>query len=174
MDPASFLQGRTRETTIRRDAQGRWFQDGEALEHPNLTRAFDRWVDRAADGRYCLKNDINWAYVTLEGPPLFVRSVRLAAPGAVWLTLSDDREERLDPATLCEGQDGALYCRVRTGDFVARFDRHAMQQLEPVVREDAAGVFLALTSGHVRPPRVRDPLTDAPGVALRGTPGSAT
>lgn len=162
MDPASFLQGRTRETTIRRDAQGRWFQDDEALEHPNLTRAFDGWIDRAEDGRYCLKNDINWAYITLEGPPFFVRSARIDAQGAIWLALSDGREERLDPATLCEDEAGALHCRVRGGGFVARFDRHAMQQLETLVREDEQGVYLALASGTVRPPRVQDPLTHTP------------
>jgi len=49
MDPNALLAGRTRETTIARDAEGRWFHDGQALEHPNLTRAFDRWVERAED-----------------------------------------------------------------------------------------------------------------------------
>src|SRR5262245_29401723 len=112
MDPASFLTGRTRETSIRRDDQGRWWYENDLLEHPKLVRAFDRWIDRAEDGRYCLKNDINWAYFTLEGPPFFVRSVKLDA-GAVQLELSDERTEKLDPTTLRQASDGALYCSVR-------------------------------------------------------------
>lgn len=160
LDPASFLQGRSRETTIRRDAQGRWFHDGDPLEHPNLIRSFDRWLERAEDGRYCLKNDINWAYVTIEGPPLFVRSIRLDAGegGDAWLVLSNDREERLDPDTLRLGADDALYCDVAGGTMVARFDRHAQAQLDRVLGEDGEGVYLALGGRHVRPPLASDPL----------------
>lgn len=159
MDPSQFLSGRSRETNIRRDALGRWFADGQPLEHLNLTRAFDRWIDRAEDGRYCLKNDINWAYVTIEGPPLFVRSVHIEPVGTVSLTLSDDRTETLAPETLRQGPDGALYCDARGGTFAARFERHAMQQLEPVLREDDQGVYLSLANQRIRPRSVRDPLT---------------
>ena len=42
--------------------------------------------------------------------------------------------------------------------MVARFDRHAMMQLEARVREDGEGVFLALGGNAVRPPVVGDPL----------------
>ena len=158
MDPAEYLQGRTRETTIRRDAQGRWFHDGDPLEHPNLIRSFDRWIERAEDGRYCLKNDINWAYVTIEGPPLFVRTLRFDGGDTAWLVLSNDREERLVPDTLRHGEDGALHCDVANGTLVARFDRHAQAQLERVLGEDERGVYLALGGGRVRPPVVNDPL----------------
>jgi hypothetical protein len=157
MDPGSFLEGRTRETTIRRDAQGRWFQDGEALDHANLTRAFDRWVQRADDGRYCLKNDINWAYITLEGAPYFVRVVRVEA-GQPQLLLSDDTWQPLDASTLRQAEDNSLYCDVH-GGLCARFDRLAMQQLEALLGEDEHGVYLALPDGRrVRPPLVADPL----------------
>ena len=159
MDPASFLTGRSRETSIRRDDQGRWWYENDPLEHPNLVRAFDRWIDRAEDGRYCLRNDINWAYFTLEGPPFFVRSVRLEGSGLV-LTLSDDRTEQLDPRSLRQGPDGALYCDVR-GSMPARFDRHAMQQLEPVLQQDDQGVYLAIGTERVRPPLAADPLRPA-------------
>jgi hypothetical protein len=168
-DPSGYLQGRSRETTIRRDAQGRWFHDGDPLEHPNLVRSFDRWIERAQDGRYCLKNDINWAYVTIEGPPMFVRAVRFDAHAdgrdgggadadGVRLVLSNDREEGLVPDTLRQGEDGALYCDVAGGTMVARFDRHAQAQLARVLGEDAGGVYLGLAGARVRPPVVRDPL----------------
>jgi hypothetical protein len=158
MDPASFLTGRTRETSIRRDDQGRWWYENDPLEHPNLVRAFDRWIDRAEDGRYCLKNDINWAYFTLEGPPFFVRSVRIDG-SALELLLSDDRTETLDPKSLRQGPDGALYCNVR-GDMAARFDRHAMHQLESVLQQDDQGVYLALGAERVRPPVAADPISN--------------
>ncbi|MFI5306047.1 MAG: hypothetical protein ACHQ53_01765 [Polyangiales bacterium] len=158
MDPGAMLQGRTRETSILRDAQGRWFHEGQPLEHPNLTRAFDRWIERAEDGRYCLKNDINWAYFTLQGPPFFVRSLRVVDDGSVELLLSNDKRESLRPESLRLGDDLALYCDVGDGSMVARFDRHAAAQLEVLISEDEQGVYLDLGGKRVRPQAVADPL----------------
>ena len=158
MDPNQALAGRSRETTIVRDAQGRWFQDGQPLAHPNLTRAFDRWVERAEDGRYCLKNDINWAYITLEGPPFFVRSVQADPRTGVTLLLSNDKREALRPETLRMDGEGVLYCDVGDGSMVARFDRHAATQLESVLGEDEAGVYLELAGERFRPRQVEHPL----------------
>ena len=39
-------------SNIRRDAQGRWWNGGEAIAHPLLTRAFDAWIERADDGPF--------------------------------------------------------------------------------------------------------------------------
>jgi len=159
MEPGAFIPppGFSRETTIHRDADGRWTQDGIPLEHANLVRAFDRWVDRAEDGRLCLKNDLGWAYITLDGAPLFVRSVLLDGAGAT-LRLSDDREERLDPHTLRIGPDGALYCDARAGLLPARFDRHAQAQLADALEEDARGVHITIGGVRVTPRSVADPL----------------
>lgn len=164
MDPASYLQGRSRETAIRRDAEGRWFHDREPLLHPNLVRAFDRWVGRAADGRYCLKNDINWAYITLEGAPYFVRALRVEPGERVVLALSDGSEEELDPSTLRQNRDGVLHCDVHGGaggaggTMVARFDRHVAGHLLELLGEDSEGVYLTIAGRIVRPPVVDDPL----------------
>ncbi len=168
MEPGELLQGRTRETTIVRDAQGRWFHDGQPLEHPNLTRAFDRWIERAGDGRYCLKNGINWAYFTLQGPPFFVRSLRVQPGGRVELLLSNDARELLRADSLRLGPDGALHCDVGDGSMVARFDRHAAAQLEALIGEDGQGVYIELEGRRVRPPQVADPLQ--PRAATGGTP----
>lgn len=166
MDPSEFLQGRTRETSIYRDAEGRWFQDGEPLEHENLVRSFEGWIERAEDGRYCLKNDINWAYFTLEGAPYFVRRARVEADGVV-MELSGGLSEVLDATTLRQGPDGALYCSVR-GDLAARFDRHVLTQLEDHVGEDDEGPFLSLNGRKVRPRVVADPLSHPSGRVAEG------
>jgi uncharacterized protein len=158
MDPGQLLSGLTRETTIRRDAQGRWFHDGTPLEHTGLTRAFDRWVERADDGRYCLKNDINWAYITLEGPPYLVRSLQITPAGQVTLLLSNDSSEPLRPETLRMGEDGALYCDVGDGTLPARFDRHAATLLEPLISEDEHGLYVEIAGQRVRPKVAEDPL----------------
>ena len=159
VDPASMLKGRTRETKIRRDASGRWFNDDSEITHVLLTRAFDRWLRVAPDGsgRYCLSNDINWAFVSIEGPPRFVRSVDVDEGGAVTLHLSDESSAPLDPATLRQGADGALYCDV-PGDMVARFDSTAAMALADVLEEDDDGVFLTIAGERYRPPVLAEPL----------------
>lgn len=162
MDPRDLLpppEGRTRETAIRRDARGRWWNGADAITHPLLTRAFDAWIERADDGRYCLKNDVNWAYVAIEGAPFFVRACRLGPAGAE-LELSDGTRERLDPSTLLEDAEGALYCRVKGGRFLARLDAHAAMQLGEALDERLEGLVLRLGETCVSPRRVADPLAE--------------
>jgi hypothetical protein len=149
--------GASRETRIARDALGRWSDDGAPIEHEKLARAFDRWVDRAPDGRYCLHNAIHWVYVSIEGPPAFVRAAAIEGD-EVRLTLAGGRTERLDPDTLRVGPDGALYCDVRGGRLPARFDNAATMALAPLLGEDEGGPYLRLGDRIVRPPQVGDPL----------------
>jgi hypothetical protein len=158
MDPASLLAGQSRETPIRRDADGRWYHEGDLLEHEKLTRAFDRWIERAEDGRWCLKNDINWAYFQLEGAPFFVRSVRCEGSQAL-LTLSNDEQVPLELDSLREGPDAALYCDAYPG-LAARFDRSAAARLGELLLEDSVGPYFADGDRRVRPPQVDDPLRE--------------
>ena len=156
MAEPSLPPGRSRETTIRRDAEGRWFHEGERVDNEAVARAFDRWVDRAEDGRLILHNDVNWAYVHIEGPPVFVTSAHPGV-GEVTLYLSDGRTEPLAPRSLRQDAEGRLYCDVRGGRLWAGFSRKATLQLEPLIGEDAQGVFLEIGGERVRPPVVADP-----------------
>jgi hypothetical protein len=156
MEPTNFPFGLSRETTIRRNADGKWFHDGDPIDNDKLARAFDRWIERAEDGRWCLKNDINWAYFQLEGAPYFVRSVTLSGERAE-LALSNDKHCPLDFRSLREGPDGALYCDLEPG-IAARFDSHAAVQLGALLEEDARGPYFPQGSEQVRPPRMQDPL----------------
>lgn len=152
--------GLSRETDIVRSADGRWFHEGAPIDNPKLARAFDRWITRAEDGRYCLKNDINWAYFKLEGAPYFVRAVRRAG-ASVTLLLSNDAEVPLVAQSVREGTDGVLYCDAYPNE-AARFDSHAAVQLGELFEEDAEGPFLCDGAQRVRPPRVADPLRSQP------------
>jgi len=127
--------GLSRETSIVRSADGHWFHEGEAVENPKLARAFDRWVTRAEDGRWCLKNEINWAYFKLEGAPYFVRAVRIEG-GRAQLWLSSERWIELDPWCLREGPDSVLYCDAAPGQ-AARFESHAAVRLGELLEGDA-------------------------------------
>lgn len=169
MDPADLLpQGRSRETKIRRDAQGRWWNGEDPITHVGLVRAFDAWIEVAEDGRYCLSNDINWAYVSIEGAPIRVEKA-VVSEGSVALSLSDGRTEALDPSTLREDSEGGLYCQVRGRKLAARFESHALMGLADHIGEDAQGTFLSVGGAALRPTQVDDPLA----FPLAPTSGSA-
>ncbi len=151
--------GFSRETTIRRDERGRWFHDGERIETEAIERAFDRWVDLGEDGRYILKNEINWAFCHIEGAPIFVRRVRLMGDRAE-LELSDARTETLRPATLRQGPDGLLYCQVRDGRLTATFEREAAMTLAERLFEDEEGLYFAFEGTVFRAEVSETPLQD--------------
>ena len=134
MDPERIFKGFSRETEIRRDARGRWFLEGDAITHAGVVRAFDGWLEKAEDGRYCLKNSLGWAYVHVEGCPYFVRGIR-REEDVIWLSLSGGRCEALDPKTLHLDLEGRLYARVLAGEMRARFDDSAAVQMGDYLQE---------------------------------------
>jgi uncharacterized protein len=132
-------EGRSRESTLRLDATGRFWHDGDRVEHPGLAAAFHSWISRHPDdGRYILTNGYDWTYFTVDDAPFFVRSVRIE-PDRVLLLLSDGSEEPWSPESTRIGPDSALYARVKTGarggPFEAKFTPHAQASLEPVLVE---------------------------------------
>ena len=93
-------EGRSRESTIRLDHEGRFFHDDVPVEHPKLRDALHTWIARHPDdGRYILTNGYDWTYFVVDDVPYFVRSLR-ADDGDAILVLSDGTEEPLDPSTL--------------------------------------------------------------------------
>ncbi len=128
--------GTSRESQIVLDREGRFFHEGDRVDHPALEQALRRWIARHPDdGRLILTNGYDWCYFRAEGTPFFVTSLAVEADGAVTLSLFDGSKERLDPATLRVGNDGVLHAKVRGGSFDARFTRHAQAELAPVLIE---------------------------------------
>ena len=129
-------EGRSRESTIRLDAEGRFFHEGAVVEHPGLANAMHTWIARHPDdGRFILTNGYDWTYFTVEDAPFFVRALRIG-PTQATLVLSDGTEEAWDPTTTVLDGD-RLYARVKPlaqgGPFRARFLRHAQAALTEVL-----------------------------------------
>lgn len=147
-------EGRSRESTIRLDASGRFWHEGALVRHPGLAAAFHAWIARHPDdGRYILTNGYDWTYFTVDDAPYFVNALRLE-PERVVLVLSDGTEEPWDPAATRQGASGALYTAVkrgaRGGPFEAKFTRHAQASLAPVlVGTDEAEVPAVRIGGRV-------------------------
>jgi hypothetical protein len=147
-------EGASRESTIRLDAEGRFFHEGEVVEHPGLAAAMHTWIRRHPDdGRYILSNGYDWTYVTVEDAPFFVRLVERDGT-KVWLELSDGTREEWDPARSFVGDGGALYARVKGsaegGPYLARFTRHAQTSLEPLLVDSGGEPAVHLAGRMVR------------------------
>ncbi len=146
-------EGRSRESTIVLDAEGRFWHEGARVEHPPLASALHRWIARHPDdGRYILTNGYDWTYFTVEDVPFFVQALK-AETDRVLLALSDDTEEAWDPQIHAHrGRRRA----VREGQ-----GRHARRALRGQVHPARASVARTAPrrNGHAdgasRPPLVR-------------------
>jgi hypothetical protein len=144
-------EGRSRESTIRLDAEGRFHHEGHVVEHPKLAEAFHTWIARHPDdGRYILTNGYDWTYFIVDDVPYFVRSVRDDAGDAI-LVLSDGTEEPLDPSTVRQKGGAELYLQVKRGakggPFDAKVTRFAQTQLGPFLSEEAGRPVLQTKRG---------------------------
>lgn len=144
-------EGRSRESSIRLDAAGHFSHDGAPVEHPGMARAFASWIARHPDdGRYILTNGYDWTYFTVEDVPYFVERV-FERDGHLWLELSDGSEEPLDGSSLRMPFETALYVRVKSGAFEARFSRHAQLALAPWLEEQPSGEVALRTDAELHP-----------------------
>lgn len=157
--------GFSRESKIRLDGEGRFWHDGERVEHPGLAHGLHTWIARhPVDGRIVLENGWDWCYLAVDDAPFFVRAISIStgamdAMGVKRATrpaddegerllvrLSDDSEEPLVLESLHVDVDGVIRCEVKHaakgGPFPARFDRHAAAALGELLHEAAGRVVL--------------------------------
>lgn len=180
-DPEFFRRppppGRSRESTLRLDGAGRFWHEGQLVEHSGMARSFAAWVDRHPhDGRFILNNGYDWSYLEVEDTPCHVRALHPAAlhplhpaashplhRAAPVLELTDGSREPLDPRALWIGEDGVLRCLVRGGRLAARFSQSAQLALAPYLVETPEGGF-ALRLGSGLCPVASEPPAEIAGV----------
>lgn len=150
-------EGRSRESKIRLDGDGKFFDDGGYVEHAKLQQALHTWIGRHPDdGRYILTNGYDWTYFMVDDVPFFVRAIREENGDAI-LVLSDETEEPLDPSTITVGPRGDLYLDVqrpsadkaKAGPFRAKLTRHAQTQLAPFLDSRDGQVVLETKRGKI-------------------------
>jgi hypothetical protein len=139
--------GRSRESRIVLDAQGRFSNGGFPIDHAGMSQAFASWIRRHPDdGRYILTNGYDWTYFRVEDVPYFVKHLEPTERGPV-LRLSDDTEELLEPSGLSLSADGVVYAAVKGGEFEARFLPWAQAALVDYLDEEPDGSPVVSVSG---------------------------
>jgi hypothetical protein len=143
------------------DEQGLWSHQGEPFQNPALIALFSRSLVRTPGGTWLVHIPPFSYPVEVRDTPYFVRSAR-GAGDEVFLHLSDDSEERLDPATLRYVEGRGLYCRVKAGRVnaderpgsAARLLRPAYFALSSLISEEPGGFFFTLAGQRSQVPEV--------------------
>jgi hypothetical protein len=136
----------TRESSIRIDEGGRFWHEGNVVEHPGLATAMASWVSKhPTDGRWVLENGYDWCWITVDDVPLFVRDVRVDGD-ELKAKLSDGSEESLDLDKVHVDAAGTIRCEVkpgaRGGPYPAKLLRVAQLALAERLREEDGRIVL--------------------------------
>ncbi len=117
------------------DTEGRLWHEGIEFDDPGLLRFFMQNMERLPDGRTRVVCQGEECYFRCEDAPYVVQQIRVHR-AKIDLIFPGDCEEPLDPTTLFVGAKNVLYCKVRSGLFVARFTRKAYLDLARQIRQD--------------------------------------
>ena len=139
---------------IRIDKEGVWYYRGAEMFRREIVNFFYQNLKRDESGQYLLELENDRCYLEVEDTPFVVRSVHRALSeqenqATLYLLLSDETVEPLDPETLRVGNDNVLYCTVKNNRFDARFSRAGYYQLaRDIEYDDRRDYFFIPLNGH--------------------------
>jgi len=171
MARAGFYAVESGKISFRHD--GYWYSDEERIENPRIALLFSRSIRRNPDGTYFLQVADERASIIVEDTPYVVNGVEDDGHGGLVIATNDEVREALEPSTLEVGDANVLYCRVKQGEFRARFLRHAYYHLADHFLTDDGENFSLLTGGRRYPIRMAS-ANDASDNAESKPPSRAT
>jgi uncharacterized protein len=122
------------------DREGTWYYRGMEISRRDIVTLFYRHLRMDPSGRYFIELGRQRCRVEAEDTAYVVRAVyrdKGEAEDRINLLLSDDSVEELNPETLRIGNNNVPYCRVKNGDFDARFLTSSYYQLAEHIGHDA-------------------------------------
>ena len=110
------------------DAEGHLWHEGTEIDDPAVLKLFLENMEPLADGRFRVFCQGEECVVAAEDVPHVVTDLKIS-PREIGLVFPGGVTEPLDPATLFVGKLNVLYCRIRGGRFVARFNRRTYLEI---------------------------------------------
>jgi hypothetical protein len=137
---------------FRIDRDGVWHHEGVEVTHPGVLR--NLYANLREDGEaHYLQVGPRRVPVQIDDAPFVVVRAEVEPSAAVaTLHLSDGSQEPLETGTLVLDPRGVPYCRVKAGQFRARFSIAAWLQLADRVEDDSGSAEPVLVLGARRFP----------------------
>ena len=156
---ANALRAGMKLERIELDAEGCFWHQGERFQNDKLSSLFHRSIQRTDGGTYLIViPPYSYPFVVADAPRQ-VRHIR-QDDARVWLVLSDEQEQILEPSTLSYVPDRGLYCQVDAPGvqrWPARFLRPAYYALLSHIDQQGEDYFLDLPGGRWPIPVVSQP-----------------
>ncbi len=111
------------------DKDGRWFQNGAEIIHPEIYKYFSASLEKTSVGEYRIRINNEVCRVEVEDAPFVVQSITETQKDKIYLRLNDSSEEPLNPEWFWIGKDNIPYCLIKEARFHARFSRPAYYAL---------------------------------------------
>lgn len=120
---------------IRIDKDGIWYFHGKEMKRLDIVEYFYQHLKRDNNGNYLVEIENDCCLVSVEDAPYVIRSVAVGCSKfdgklRIEISLTDGSSEELNhDLPLWTGDDNVMYCRVKRGEYAARFSRSAYYQL---------------------------------------------
>ena len=131
---------------IRIDKEGVWYYKGAHMFRKEILSVFFEHLKIDECGKYLIELKEERYYLDVEDTAFVVGSVyktQLPDDGRyqIDVLLTDDSCEKLEMNSLHIGKDNVLYCRVKKGNFTARFSRNSYYQLAEFIEQSENGSY---------------------------------
>lgn len=132
------------------DKEGRWFQNGAEIIHPQIYLTFCRALEKTPDGRYQIRIGNEICRVEVEDTPFVVRRILEGEDGRLNMLLNDESIEPFHPRRFWIGDDNVPYAEVKQSRYHARLLRPAYYELAKHITMDEDGnAFFLVDGGRV-------------------------
>jgi len=142
---------------IRIDKEGVWYYKGNEIFRDEIVKYFYQNLKKDEAGRYLIEIEGEVCFLEVEDTPFVVRAVYRCIveednEECIFLLLTDQSIEKLNPDSLRTGKDNVLYCSIKNDVFFARFSRASYYQIADFIeyddREDE--YYISLNGRHFR------------------------
>jgi len=136
------------------DKEGAWFHKGAPIIHRELLVLFYQCISLDEEGHYIIRFKDQVCRLDVEDTPFvilrtdFVPAGRDGGSERFVLHLVDQSREDLVPESLFIGPGHVLYCKVKGGQFTARFSRPSYYQIAKHIQEEPESGRYFLGVGH--------------------------
>ena len=135
---------------ITMDKEGNWFHNGAAVTNENIALYFARHLDKAGDGGFVLRTERQVWPITVEDTPFVIKQFRNnnCLNNSFEVILNDKTTETVSWDDIRLDGEGTLYCRVKNGQFEARFNSNSQFAFADMLSYDEeAGVYYLENEG---------------------------